>query len=54
MTLGQLFGHYDRISHDWKEGVFGKLVKDCMEDIQAHPLRQFWLVLDGPVDPIWV
>ncbi len=54
LSLGKLFGEYEKMTNEWNEGVFGRLVKECIEDVQRKSTRQYWIVLDGPVDPMWV
>ena len=52
LSIGMLFGQYEKLTNEWTEGVFGKLVKECIEDVQRNFMRQYWIVLDGPVDPV--
>eukprot|EP00967_Tisochrysis_lutea_P018387 scaffold20848_cov18-Tisochrysis_lutea.AAC.1 len=51
VTMGQLYGETDRATQEWKDGVvavaFRGLAADPSSDLK-------WLILDGPVDAIWI
>eukprot|EP00798_Chlamydomonas_sp_ICE-L_P012761 gene12761-16012_t len=51
VTMGQLYGENDKATQEWKDGVlainFRSLASDPSEDRK-------WMVLDGPVDAIWI
>lgn len=51
ISLGELYGCHDEISHEWTDGVLAKVFRVCATDIQ--PIRK-WIVFDGPVDAIWI
>lgn len=49
--LGDLYGAYNSVSNDWKDGLASKLVREAMAD-ESNSMK--WLVFDGPVDAVWV
>ena len=51
ISLGELYGAYNPVSNDWKDGIASKLVRDAMAD-DSTTVK--WLVFDGPVDAVWV
>jgi dynein heavy chain, axonemal len=51
VTIGQLYGDFDKISHDWSDGVLAAVIKESALD-RTGTLR--WIRMDGPVDAVWI
>mmetsp|Transcript_4718 Transcript_4718/g.3245 ORF Transcript_4718/g.3245 Transcript_4718/m.3245 type:complete len:129 (+) Transcript_4718:275-661(+) len=51
VTMGQLYGDIDPQTNEWIDGVLAKKVADCAKDQSDE---KHWIMLDGPVDAIWI
>lgn len=51
LTIDELFGTFDKASHEWHEGLFTQHYRDFagMKDGKRK-----WILLDGPIDALWV
>lgn len=51
ITMGQLYGAFDEMTHEWTDGILSTLIR---RGVAADDDHKRWYVFDGPVDALWI
>ncbi|NXX05401.1 DYH1 protein, partial [Larus smithsonianus] len=51
ITMGQLYGEFNLLTHEWTDGILSSLIRRGAADTDTI---KKWYMFDGPVDALWI
>ena len=52
ITSDELYGSFSAESNEWTDGMLCTIMRECVRDAEEEKLK--WIVLDSPVDALWI
>ena len=49
--MGELYGEYNLLTMEWKDGLMAITIRRCVKDTTRD---HQWVICDGPVDALWI
>lgn len=54
LSINELYGNFDELSHEWSDGIVANLVRNSILQYSAGDNKKRWIIFDGPVDAVWI
>eukprot|EP00919_Chromeraceae_sp_WS-2016_P005632 GHVR01013171.1.p1 GENE.GHVR01013171.1~~GHVR01013171.1.p1 ORF type:complete len:2258 (+),score=491.25 GHVR01013171.1:121-6894(+) len=55
IDMNELYGCYNLATMEWTDGILSSVMrKACVSISDGEPMTQKWILLDGPVDTLWI
>ena len=51
VNTNYLYGYINKLTDDWNDGIIAKVIRNAINNAS---INKNWIIMDGPVDTLWV